>query len=120
LEIFFNGGKDSFGYNVINSGLGPASITEMNISIDGNNIVSAGFSGFDELINKLDLKDKFISHSAIDSGVTIISGGSKIIFGCKFDKTDDREKLLTNIYKRVSIKLGYVSMYNEYFQCNFP
>jgi hypothetical protein len=120
LEVFFNGGKDSFGYNVINSGLGPAIITKMKISIDGNKINSAGFSGFDEFINKLDLKGIDLSHSAIDSGITIIAGSSKIIIGCKFDKTDNRDKLLTNIFKRVSIALGYVSMYNEYFKCNFP
>lgn len=120
LEIVFNGGYQSFGYNVVNSGLGPAIITKMVISVDNQKIDHSSLMGLKNLAEKLDLAERNFSHDAIDSGVTLSAGENKVLFGCKFIDTDNREELLTKIYSRITIELVYSSMYKEQFKCKFP
>jgi hypothetical protein len=118
LELSFNAGKDNFGYNVVNNGLGPAVITGLTIRVDGQ---KADYSGYlDDILAKMNLQGRLLKKSAIDSGSTIISGGNAAIFICKFQDNDDRETILKSVYSRISIQLNYASMYDEPFSCTIP
>ncbi len=120
LELSFNAGKDHFGYNVVNNGLGPAIITGLTIRLDGIAIRHSGFNGFDDFLEKMQLQGRLLKKSAIDSGSTLIAGGNAAIFVCRFEDKDDREAILKNVFTRVSIQLNYASMYEERFLCSIP
>ncbi|NOX88762.1 MAG: hypothetical protein GXO77_07030 [Calditrichaeota bacterium] len=120
LEIIFESGKNSFGYVLMNNGLGPAIITGKKIFVDGKEINYTGFSGYDEFIDKLGLNDRDLSHSGIYSGKTIRASERKNIFRIYLNERDDLKKLLPKIYSRVRIEISYKSMYNEPFICKIP
>ncbi len=120
LEIYYNSSENLFGYVVANNGLGPAVITDKYIFIDGKEINYSGFSGYDELLEKLDLVDKYAGHGAINPGKTIIAGKNEYIIYFNLDESDDREILLPQIYSMVTIEIEYESIYGEAFKCKIP
>jgi hypothetical protein len=118
LELSFNAGKDNFGFNVVNNGLGPAVITGLTIRVDGQ---KADYSGYlDDILGKMNLQGRLLKKSAIDSGSTLTAGGNAVIFICKFQDNDDREAILKNVYSRISIQMKYADMYDEPFFCSIP
>jgi len=120
LEIIFESGKDSFGYKLMNNGLGPAIVTGKKIFIDGEEIQYTGFSGYDEFIDKLGMRNHNVTHTGIYSGKTIKTSEIENIFRFYLAEDDDLESLLPKIYNRVCIEIYYKSMYNEPFICKIP
>lgn len=119
LDMSYNLNQDNFGYVLTNNGLGPAIITDKKIFIDGHEINYAGFTGFDEFLDKLGLKGRLLSRGSLGAGTTIKSGSSEAIIVLKLFATDSTETL-KKVYQRVSIELSYASMYEESFKCKIP
>lgn len=120
LEIIFESGHDSFGYVLMNNGLGPATITGKELFIDGKQMQEAGFSGYDELLEKLGMKNRKVTYTGIYPGKTIKTNERQDIFRFYRTEKDDLETLLPKIYSRVKIEIKYQSMYGEPFFCKFP
>jgi hypothetical protein len=120
LQITFNVDKEKFGYIILNNGLGPATISGKKIFIDGEEMTNPGFSGYDELIDKLDFKNRQKSHSALNPGTTIKAGETKDIFLVNKEQNDNLHELLPAIYQRIAFEISYKSMYNEEFVYKFP
>ena len=120
LEINFQLTKDNFGYILKNNGLGPAVITDKKLFVDGKEISYSGFSGYDDFIEKLGLKDRKVTHMGIYPGKTIKANEQINIIGFSINKSDDLDSLLPKIFSRVKIKIGYKSMYDERFACEIP
>ena len=120
LEVNFYAGKDNFGYILQNNGLGPAIITYRKFLVDGEEIIYSGFSGYEDFIDKLGMKDHSVTHTGIYPGKTIKSDEQIKIISFYTKESDELDKLLPLIYSRVSIEIGYKSMYNEQFVCKVP
>ncbi len=120
LELIFESGKNNFGYVLTNNGLGPSIITGKRIFIDGEEIRYTGFSGYEEFIDKLGLNDRDVSHGAIYPGRTIRANEKIHIIRFYLAKDDELEKILPEVYKRISIEISYKSMYDEEFICKIP
>ena len=120
LEIIFESGHDSFGYVLMNNGLGPATITGIELFIDGKQMQETGFSGYDELFEKLGMKNRKITHTGIYPGKTIKTNERQNIFKFYLTEKDDLDTLLPKIYSRIKIEIKYQSMYDEPFYCKFP
>lgn len=120
FEIHFISSKDNYGYELVNSGLGPAIITGIRIFVDNEEIHGKGFSGYDELLEKLGLQNKLIAHDAVAAGITVRAGDKKKIIVFGFSEDDDPATILPEVYQRVRIEIGYNSMYDESFVCKIP
>lgn len=120
LEIFYNSNKSSFGYVLVNNGLGPAVITEKKIFVDSVEIDYSGFSGYDDFLEKLGLVERYAGHGAISPGFTIKAGKNENIIIFNLYESDEVKTLLPQVYKRVSIEIGYKSMYGETYKCRIP
>ena len=120
LQIMFSVDKEKFGYKIVNNGLGPATITGKRIFIDDKEISYEGFSGYEELINKLNFNDRHLSHSAINPGITITAGETRNIILVNIEEEDNLDTLLPAIYQRIRIEITYESMYNESFITKLP
>ncbi|MBN2093380.1 hypothetical protein JW964_27395 [candidate division KSB1 bacterium] len=116
LEIVFSTTKDDFGYVLVNKGLGPAIISDRKIYIDGEEMKENGFTGFDDLISKLNLGQRHVTAiGTTGPGKMLRAGESEKIIKLEILPGDNLEKLLRAIYKRVEIEVSYVSMYQEPF-----
>lgn len=120
LQISYSVDEERFGYILINNGLGPATITEIKIFIDGIEMTNPGFSGYDELIDKLNFNNRRKAHSSLNPGTNIKAGEMKNIILFNIEKDDNLDELLPTIYQRISMEITYMSMYNEEFIYTFP
>ena len=120
LEITFSSNKESFGYILTNNGLGPAIITKKKIFVDGEEISYSGFSEYDDLINKLNLNDRKISHSGLYSGKTIKADDKLNIIRFSLNAGEKPDSLIREVYGRVGMEISYKSMYDEKFTCRVP
>jgi hypothetical protein len=56
----------------------------------------------------------------VKPGFTIRPGESEKLIFLGLLKADHPEELMTQVYERVSIRIGYESMYKESFSCEIP
>ena len=105
LEISFKANVNNFGYSLVNSGLGPAIIYDKKTFVDGKEIDYSGFSGFEDFLEKLGLEDRYMGQGAINPGNSIKAGRTENIILFKLNEEDDREKVLPEIYSRVSFEI---------------
>lgn len=120
LELSYSSDLNYFGYVLLNNGLGPSIITGSKIFVDGEEINYSGFSGIDDFLIKLDLKDRYAGHETINIGKVLKAGSEIKIMFFKFHETDNRESLVQQIYQRAAFEIEYESMYGEKFKCSFP
>ena len=103
-----------------NNGLGPAVVTYKKFFVDGEEVHYTGFSGYNEFIEKLGLKDYKVLHTGIYPGKTISADERINIIRFYVPEKEDLETLLPKIYDRVGIEIGYSSMYGEPFVDKIP
>ena len=124
LEITYEVNKKGFGYVLKNNGLGPAVVTSKKFFVDGKEVQEDGFSGYDVFIEKLGLKNRQVVYTGIFPGKTITAGAKLDIirFFWKEGETVDSllQTLLPQVYNRISLEIGYKSMYNEMFVARIP
>ena len=118
LEITYKRSGDNFGYIVTNNGLGPAIIISKKILVDGEEINYSGFSGIDDLLEKLNLQNRFIKQGVIDPGYTIRAGDQVQIVLFTLSGSQNAEELLMDVHNRVSIEIQYKSMYGDTYFCD--
>ena len=83
-------------------------------------MTNPGFSGYDELIDKLNFNNRRKAHSSLNPGTNIKAGEMKNIILFNIEKDDNLDELLPTIYQRISMEITYMSMYNEEFIYTFP
>jgi len=119
LDFSFNVSRNSFGYSILNQGLGPAIITERKIFLDGKEFIpqTKYFGWPAALQDTLQLMNMNLDSSPLSKGVTIRAGQPRIII--EFYEQDNKDLTIDPrvIYRRLAFKINYESMYGESFTC---
>ena len=120
LELAFNAGSRSLGYTLVNNGLGPARIKSLRITMDGEEISSSSFSGYDGLLQAMGKTSADLVYDAVGAGTVMPSGDSRKILALKHDGAAGQDSLLTAVFTRTAVEIAYESMYEEPFVTRIP
>ncbi|MBN1999733.1 hypothetical protein JW935_19415 [candidate division KSB1 bacterium] len=123
FEIFYYPDTENNNHSwfIVNNGIGPGFLKSSKAIVDDKVFSINYFSSFSEIAESLNIKDVYVAgKSSFNPGLTIISGAQKKILTLAFKNGENPGIDFWHIHERIKFKIGYTSMYNELFECEYP
>jgi len=120
LDITFNAGSHSLGYEVVNHGLGPALVTSVRVQVDGREQTGDGPRGYGDLLRVVGAVPQDLVMDAFGAGSMLPAGEARRLFAVRMDGPAGRDSLIRAVYGRTAVEIRYQSMYGEDFRSALP
>ena len=115
LNIEFFDHQDNFGYNLMNNGLGPATIERIVLTLDGEQMDITSGNRLSRALRPLAMEELTLNHDAVHPGKTIRPAGQLGLVQFTIPASLQDSVDIMDVYRRVKIEIDYQSMYDETF-----